>query len=163
MQWRWGQGLVFGADVSPPSATCMHAPCCMGVERMRVQEGAFVGAIGMQCEVGDCLYAAPPPPPAPAPEPPHWRLPRLNHPEEVTLVCLGLLVAAFLAGVGYFVRLDRARVVHLGSHGSAAQLHGGEAGSDSDDDQELASIPLTAACAPPVGSSTASFHSFARV
>lgn len=148
---------------------------CMGARRFSsMQEGAFVGSIGMQCRVGDCLYddsapvpapspspgpapapepeppSPPPEPPSPPPSPPPHRLPRISHPEELALTCLGALAAAFLAAVGYFVYHDRARAAHLGSRGSAAQLLDGDGGSDSDrdDDQELTSITLTATCVP---------------
>lgn len=108
-----------------------------------------MGAIGMQCQVGDCLYAAEAPPaPEPTPEPPPpYRLPRINHPEEFALVTLGTLAAAFLAAVGYFVRHDRAHMHHLAGHGSATQLAPGS-GSGSDDEQEMTSLTITAACAP---------------
>jgi hypothetical protein len=72
-----------------------------------VQESALMGAIGMQCKVGDCLYAAAPPP-APAPLPPP---PRVNHPEALALAFVAAVFFAFVATVALFVRMDRRRTV----------------------------------------------------
>jgi hypothetical protein len=94
-----------------------------------LQVGALVGAIGMQCKVGDCLYD-PPPPPKPAPEPspgpgpgpipaptpqPEPPLPppdpenRIGHPEAYALGAVAVMLMMFTVVVGFFVRFDMRR------------------------------------------------------
>ena len=80
-----------------------------------MQEGSYIGAIGMQCHVGTCLYeAVPEPPPSPQPVVPHKPShPFTSHPEMATIVCTGIGIVLLAAVTGALIVRDQTGLARL--------------------------------------------------